>query len=111
MTRMGMIKVTGRQEERHATGSRRWAGAFFAAALALTALAGCDMERRSSDAELALNPPPAGGEARDWLPTLGWCSLCRSASSHRSRGLRHGAPQLGRRTRPQPSAGRRTQAL
>src|ERR1700683_2017850 len=61
MTRMGMIKVTGRQEGRHATGYRPWAGAFFGAATAFTALAGCDMERRNSDAELGLNPQQAAG--------------------------------------------------
>ena len=40
---------------------RRWAGAALLAMLALSALAGCDVERRKSDAELGLNPQQAAG--------------------------------------------------
>ncbi len=39
----------------------RWIGAALAACLALAALAGCDVERRKSDAELGLNPQQAAG--------------------------------------------------
>jgi len=56
-----MTKVIDRQEPGHAIAFRRWIGAFFAAVLALTALAGCDVERRKSDAELGLNPQQAAG--------------------------------------------------
>jgi len=40
---------------------RRWTGAMLPALLAVTALAGCDIERRKSDAELGLNPQQAAG--------------------------------------------------
>jgi mono/diheme cytochrome c family protein len=40
---------------------RSWIGAALAAALALAILAGCDVERRRSDAELGLNPQQASG--------------------------------------------------
>jgi mono/diheme cytochrome c family protein len=42
-------------------GLRRWISATLAACLALAALAGCDVERRKSDAELGLNPQQAAG--------------------------------------------------
>ena len=42
-------------------GLRRWISPALAACLALTALAGCDVERRKSDAELGLNPQQAAG--------------------------------------------------
>jgi len=38
-----------------------WLSVALAACLALTALAGCDIERRKSDAELGLNPQQAAG--------------------------------------------------
>jgi mono/diheme cytochrome c family protein len=56
-----MMKMTGRQEQRHAIDSRLWIGAFFAGVLAFAALSGCDVERRKSDAELGLNPQQAAG--------------------------------------------------
>jgi mono/diheme cytochrome c family protein len=40
---------------------RRGIAAVLAAGLALVALAGCDVERRKSDAELGLNPQQASG--------------------------------------------------
>jgi mono/diheme cytochrome c family protein len=40
---------------------RRWIGTALAAGLTLTALAGCDVERRKSDAELSLDPQQAAG--------------------------------------------------
>jgi mono/diheme cytochrome c family protein len=43
------------------TGHRRWIIAPLAVCLALAALAGCDIERRKSDAELGLNPQQAAG--------------------------------------------------
>jgi mono/diheme cytochrome c family protein len=39
----------------------RWICAALAACLALAALAGCDVERRKSDAELGLNPQQVSG--------------------------------------------------
>ena len=56
-----MTKVADRQEQRSAMDHRRWVGAAMAALLALAALAGCDVERRKSDAELGLNPQQAAG--------------------------------------------------
>jgi len=50
-----------RQRDRKLTQERRWIGAALAACLALAALAGCDVERRKSDAELGLNPQQAAG--------------------------------------------------
>jgi mono/diheme cytochrome c family protein len=50
-----------RREQRLATGHRRWIGASLAAGLALATLAGCDVERRKSDAELGLNAQQASG--------------------------------------------------
>ncbi len=55
------MKVADRQERKHAMYHRRWIGAAMAALLALAALAGCDVERRKSDAELRLNPQQAAG--------------------------------------------------
>jgi mono/diheme cytochrome c family protein len=40
---------------------QRWIAAALAAGLALATLAGCDVERRKSDAELGLNPQQASG--------------------------------------------------
>jgi mono/diheme cytochrome c family protein len=40
---------------------RHWISAALAACLALAALAGCDVERRKSDAELGLNPQQSTG--------------------------------------------------
>lgn len=57
----------GRREWRVGTLCRRWiCGSFVcicicALCLALAALAGCDVERRKSDAELGLNPQQAAG--------------------------------------------------
>ena len=42
-------------------GLRRWISLALAACLALAALAGCDVERRKSNAELGLNPQQAAG--------------------------------------------------
>jgi mono/diheme cytochrome c family protein len=47
--------------DRKITLDRRWIAGALAACLALTALAGCDVERRKSDAELGLNPQQAAG--------------------------------------------------
>jgi len=46
---------------RIAVNGRRWVGACLAAWVVLGALAGCDVERRKSDAELGLNPQQAAG--------------------------------------------------
>jgi mono/diheme cytochrome c family protein len=53
--RDGMIEITTRATE------VRWIAAALAAGLALGALAGCDVERRKSDAELGLNTQQASG--------------------------------------------------
>lgn len=58
---MHMMKVAERQERRRVIDCRRWVGASLAALVALVALAGCDVERRKSDAELGLNPQQAAG--------------------------------------------------
>jgi mono/diheme cytochrome c family protein len=50
-----------RREQRLTTGHRRWIAASLAAGLALATLAGCDVERRKSDAELGLNAQQASG--------------------------------------------------
>jgi len=52
---------TERQRDRKVAIERRWICAAVAACLALAALAGCDVERRKSDAELGLNPQQAAG--------------------------------------------------
>jgi mono/diheme cytochrome c family protein len=56
-----MMKMPDRQEQTRAMDHRRWIGAAMAALLALAALAGCDVERRKSDAELGLSPQQAAG--------------------------------------------------
>jgi mono/diheme cytochrome c family protein len=54
-----MIDEIGRQRGRKLTiGRKCWIGAALVACLAL---AGCDVERRKSDAELGLNPQQAAG--------------------------------------------------
>jgi mono/diheme cytochrome c family protein len=58
---MRMMKVADRQRQRRATDHGRWIAPALAALLALAALAGCDMERRKSDADLGLNPQQAAG--------------------------------------------------
>ena len=45
----------------HVKQHRGWISAFLPALLALAALAGCDVERRKSDAELGLNPQQSAG--------------------------------------------------
>jgi mono/diheme cytochrome c family protein len=63
---MQVMEKTRRQNhqelklERHRL-EPQWIGAALAACLALAALAGCDIERRKSDAELGLNPQQATG--------------------------------------------------
>jgi mono/diheme cytochrome c family protein len=49
------------QPGRRRSAGRRWISAVLAAGCALSALAGCDVERRRSDAELGLNPQQAAG--------------------------------------------------
>src|ERR1700678_1598789 len=78
---MRMTKVIDRQEPGHAIAFRRWIGAFFAAVLALTALAGCDAERRKSDAELGLNPQQAAGRKL----YDNYCDRCHEAYSSRGK--------------------------
>ena len=53
--------MDGRRDWRVGTARQRWIGAALAACLALAVLAGCDVERRKSDAELGLNPQQAAG--------------------------------------------------
>ncbi len=55
------MKLTDPQEQRRVMDCRCWIGVSLAALLALAALAGCDVERRKSDAELGLNPQQAAG--------------------------------------------------
>src|SRR5271166_4131265 len=50
-----------RRHRQRITVNRHWISAALAACLALAALAGCDVERRKSDAELGLNPQQAAG--------------------------------------------------
>jgi len=52
------MKMADTKEQRD---HRLWAGTAMAALLALSTLAGCDVERRKSDAELGLNPQQAAG--------------------------------------------------
>src|ERR1039458_2865926 len=60
--KMRMTKlVEWRHRRQRTTFNRRWINAALAACLALAALAGCDVERRKSDAELGLNPQQAAG--------------------------------------------------
>lgn len=56
-----MIAEMERRRGWFALEPRRWIGMFLTAGLALAALAGCDVERRKSDAELGLNPQQATG--------------------------------------------------
>jgi mono/diheme cytochrome c family protein len=57
-----MIKVeTGMIEIAIPMIHQRWIAAALATGLALAALAGCDVERRKSDAELGLSPQQASG--------------------------------------------------
>src|SRR5271170_3687875 len=55
---MRIMKMADTKEQRD---HRLWAGTAMAALLALSTLAGCDVERRKSDAELGLNPRQAAG--------------------------------------------------
>jgi len=60
--RTRVIEVIERQLDRRPTMHLWcWIGAALAALLALATLAGCDVERRKSDAELGLNPQQATG--------------------------------------------------
>jgi mono/diheme cytochrome c family protein len=62
LIKMRVIEATDRQrDQRLTTDLRRWIAAGFTAWLVLAALAGCDVERRKSDAELGLNPQQAAG--------------------------------------------------
>jgi mono/diheme cytochrome c family protein len=59
---MRVIEVIVRQRnQRVKMISPRWIGAALAAWIALATLAGCDVERRKSDAELGLNTQQAAG--------------------------------------------------
>jgi mono/diheme cytochrome c family protein len=59
---MRVIKEIERQNDPRITVDlRRWTGAALATWLALAALAGCDVERRKSDAELGLNAQQSAG--------------------------------------------------
>ena len=57
----GTKLVDGRRHQLRVISNRRWFRAALAAYLALAALAGCDVERRQSNAELGLNPQQAAG--------------------------------------------------
>jgi mono/diheme cytochrome c family protein len=60
--KMRAIKVTDQQPDQRPTPPIRcWIGAALVAWVGLAALAGCDVERRKSDAELGLNPQQAAG--------------------------------------------------
>ena len=59
---MRVIEVIGRRRHlKPTTDSQCWICVSLAACIALAALAGCDVERRKSDAELGLNPQQAAG--------------------------------------------------
>jgi len=58
---MPVREAVERQRDRKITLDRRWIAVALAACLALASLAGCDVERRKSDAELGLNPQQAVG--------------------------------------------------
>ena len=57
----GTKLVEGQRHQLRVISNRRWFSAALAACLALAALAGCDVERRQSNAELGLNPQQAAG--------------------------------------------------
>jgi mono/diheme cytochrome c family protein len=62
MASLRVIEARGRQSDPRLTlKRRRWIAPALAASLALATLAGCDVERRRSDAELGLNPQQATG--------------------------------------------------
>jgi len=61
-TKKRVIEELERQrDQKVALELRRWIAAALTASLVLTTLAGCDVERRKSDAELGLNPQQAAG--------------------------------------------------
>ncbi len=60
MREMYAEEVQGQLDQKM-TLDRRWIAAPLAALLAFVAFAGCDVERRKSDAELGLNPQQAAG--------------------------------------------------
>lgn len=53
--------VDSRRHQERTLANRCWIGTALAVCIALAALAGCDVERRQSDAELGLNPQQAAG--------------------------------------------------
>jgi mono/diheme cytochrome c family protein len=62
MASLRVIEARGRQSDPRLTlKRRRWIAPALAASLALATFAGCDVERRKSDAELGLNPQQATG--------------------------------------------------
>jgi mono/diheme cytochrome c family protein len=58
---MPVLEAVEWQRDRKITLHRRRIAVALAACLALAAFAGCDVERRKSDAELGLNPQQAAG--------------------------------------------------
>ena len=58
---MQVRETIKRQRGQRFTVNRHWIELALATLLALAALAGCDVERRQSDAELGLNPQQAAG--------------------------------------------------
>jgi mono/diheme cytochrome c family protein len=58
---MQVRETIKRQRGQRFTLNRHWIEVALATLLALAALAGCDVERRQSDAELGLNPQQAAG--------------------------------------------------
>ncbi len=58
---MRVIEVIERERLLRLAKCGRWISAALAAGLAITALGGCDVERRKSDAELGLTPQQAAG--------------------------------------------------
>jgi mono/diheme cytochrome c family protein len=57
----GFEGIERRRDWKLTKGRRRWIAPALAAWVALATLAGCDVERRKSDAELGLNPQQAAG--------------------------------------------------
>ncbi len=53
--------IDWRRRQQRPIDNRGWISAALAACLALAVLAGCDVERRQSDAELGINPQQAAG--------------------------------------------------